>query len=80
MKKIVLALVLMFVGLTGFAQDVRFYKKLNSFCEKRLSEFDLNSKDRKLILDSIAASISKTKGKVLVGCETNTRRTQLMSI
>lgn len=80
MKKILLALILLVVAGTLSAQEVRFYKKLNTFCEKRLAEFDLISKERKVILDSIAASISKSKAKVLVGCETNTRRTQLMSI
>jgi arsenate reductase len=80
MKKFVVVLVLMIVASAGFAQDVRFYKKLNSFCEKRLVEFDLIDANRKLILDSIALSMSASKAKVLIGCETNTRRTQLMSV
>ena len=70
----------MVVAVAVQAQDVRFYKKLNSFCEKRLAEFDVIDKSRKVVLDSIALSISTTRAKVMVGCETNTRRTQLMSI
>ncbi len=83
MKKVSITFILMLLIGAGFAQDIRFYKKLNAFCEKRLSEFEGIDKGRILILDSIAQSISAHRSlsnKVMVGCETNTRRTQLTSI
>lgn len=76
MKKIILLFCVMLSG-QFYAQNIRFNKNLNKFCETALKDTAKISPERKKILHDLAATMANKKAIVFT-CKTNTRRTQLL--
>lgn len=81
MKKIFILFALLVTSITSQAQSNIIYNRVVSFCDDRVKESNLIPSEKRQLLDSLASDISNHKsGKILFGCVTNSRRTQMSQI